>query len=362
MRLLENKLINLKDLTLDELEKLVEEQGFPRYRGKQIAGWVFNQGVTSIDEMSNLPLALRESLRRTATLSKPELLARQVSRRGDTIKYLFGLADGQAVETVLMKHDYGLSVCVSTQAGCRMGCRLCASGLGGLVRNLSPGEIYDQLMSVQKDSGDRISHVVVMGTGEPLDNFEATLTFIKNITAQYGLNIGYRHITVSTCGLAPQIRKLADYRLPLTLAVSLHAPNDTLRNELVPVNRRHPLPELLAACRYYIEKTGRRVTFEYALIAGVNDNLVAAAELGRLLKNIFCHVNLIPANPVPERGVEPPPAEQVGRFKQKLLEMGINATVRRELGADIEAACGQLRRRFSKGAGGVLRGKKPGVT
>ncbi|MHB1044314.1 MAG: 23S rRNA (adenine(2503)-C(2))-methyltransferase RlmN [Eubacteriales bacterium] len=358
MRLLKNKL-NLKDLTLKELEKLVVDQGFPLYRGRQIAGWVFGKGVTSFDEMSNLPLPLRESLARTACLSKPDLLVRQVSRRGDTIKYLFGLTDGQAIETVLMKHNYGLSVCVSTQAGCRMGCRLCASGLGGLVRNLSPGEIYDQVLFVQKDRGERVSHVVVMGTGEPLDNFEATITFIKNITAPYGLNIGARHITVSTCGLAPQIRKLADHKLPVTLAVSLHAPNDSLRNELVPVNRRYPLPELLAACLYYIEKTGRRVTYEYALIAGVNDSPGAAAELSRLLKNILCHVNLIPANPVPERGLEPTRPDQVECFKHKLTEMGINATVRRELGADIEAACGQLRRRFSKESGEAV--KKPGL-
>lgn len=345
---MENNLINIKDFTLAGLEQWMEGLGCPKYRARQVAGWVFQRGATSFAAMTDLPAALRERLEVSATPGGLQTLAKQVSRRGDTVKYLFGLSDGQAVETVLMKHDYGLSVCVSTQVGCRMGCRLCASSLGGRVRNLTPGEIYDQVLDAQKDAGERVGHVVVMGSGEPLDNYQATLTFIRNIAAPYGLHIGCRHITVSTCGLVPQIEALAGEGLPLTLAVSLHAPNDPLRDELVPVNRRYPLRELMAACRYYFEQTGRRITFEYAIIAGVNDGRELAVELGRLLKGMHCHVNLIPANPVPERGVKPPPPRQLELFKKTLAEAGVNVTVRRELGADIDAACGQLRRRLTE--------------
>ncbi|MCL6635982.1 MAG: 23S rRNA (adenine(2503)-C(2))-methyltransferase RlmN, partial [Peptococcaceae bacterium] len=337
--------INLKDLTLPELESFLGGLGAGKYRAGQVARWIFQKGVASFQEMTDISLDLRERLAAAARLSRPEILARQVSKRGDTVKYLFGLGDGRAVESVFMKHGYGRTACVSTQVGCRMGCRLCASGLEGLVRNLSPGEIYDQVLSIQRDLGERVSHVVIMGSGEPLDNYRATLAFIRNIGAPYGLHIGYRHITVSTCGLVPQIRALAEEKLPVTLAVSLHAPNDPLRDTLVPLNRRYPLNELLAACRRYIEAAGRRVTFEYALIAGVNDSPEQAGELGRLLKGMLCHVNLIPANEVLERGVKPSPPKQVEQFKKVLEKMGVNATVRRELGADIDAACGQLRRR-----------------
>jgi len=338
--------VNLKDLTLTELENFLYELGAEKYRAKQVAEWIFQKGAASFQEMTNLSRVLRERLNNVAWISRPEVLARQVSKRGDTVKYLFGLHDGQAVESVLMKHDYGNSVCVSTQVGCRMGCRLCASGLEGLVRNLSPGEIYDQVLVIQQDTGERVSHVVIMGSGEPLDNYGATLAFIHNITAAYGLNISYRHITVSTCGLVPGIRELAGEKLALTLAVSLHAPNDLLRNSLVPINKKYPLKELMSACRDYARETGRRVTFEYALIAEVNDSRDHAMELGRLLAGMLCHVNLIPANPVAERGVKPPSREQVDLFKTILEKQGITTTVRRELGADIDAACGQLRRRI----------------
>lgn len=341
--------VNLKDLTLSELEKFLGELGAEKYRAGQVARWIFQKGVTSFQDMTDLSRDLRERLSAAAWISKPEILARQFSRRGDTVKYLFGLFDGQAVESVLMKHGYGNSACVSTQVGCRMGCRLCASGLEGLVRNLSPGEIYDQVLGIQQDTGERVSHVVIMGSGEPLDNFGATLAFIKNITAPYGLNIGYRHITVSTCGLVPRIRELAEEKLALTLAVSLHAPNDSLRDTLVPINKKYPLKELIAACRDYARETGRRITFEYALLAGVNDSREHAEELGRLLSGMLCHVNLIPANPVPERGVKPPSREQVELFKKIVEKHGIATTVRRELGADIDAACGQLRRRILRG-------------
>ncbi len=337
--------VNLKDLALPELEIFLKKLDAEKYRAGQVARWIFHNGVTSFQEMTDLSLDLRERLTLTAWIGKPKILLKKESRRGDTIKYIFGLSDNQAVESVLMKHDYGNAACVSTQVGCRMGCRLCASGLEGLVRSLSPGEIYDQVLGIQQDTGVRVSHVVIMGSGEPMDNYDATLTFIKNIAAPYGLNIGYRHITVSTCGLVPGIRKLAGEKLALTLAVSLHAPNDRLRDSLIPINKKYPLKELMAACRYYIRETGRRVTFEYALLAGVNDAIEYAEELVRLLSGMLCHVNLIPANPVLERDVKPSSKAKVDLFKKVIEKHGITATVRRELGGDIDAACGQLRRR-----------------
>jgi len=337
--------IDLRDLTLTDLAGLTREMGAEPYRARQIAEWVFQKGAGSFKEMTNLPRDLQNRLAAVAGIGRVEVLKRQVSRGGDTVKYLFKLGDGQAVESVLMKHSYGNSACVSTQAGCRMGCRLCASSLGGFIRNLSSGEIYGQVLGMQMDSGERVSHVVIMGSGEPLDNYEATLTFIKNVTAPYGLNIGQRHITISTCGLAPRIRELAGEKLAVTLAVSLHAPNDSLRNVLIPINKKYPLRVLLGACRDYAAKTGRRITFEYALIAGVNDGRGLAAELGGLLSGMLCHVNLISANPVPERGVKPPARRQVVIFKNVLEKMGISVTVRRSLGGDIDAACGQLRQK-----------------
>ncbi len=337
--------INLKDLSISELENFINSLGVEKYRTKQVAEWIFKKGAASFHEMTNLSLDLRVRLESVSRISVPEIKDRLISGSGDTIKYLFGLSDGQVVESVFMRHDYGNSACVSTQVGCRYACALCASGLGGLVRDLSPGEIYDQVLGMQQDSGERISRLVIMGSGEPLDNYSATLTFIRNIAAPYGLNIGYRHITLSTCGLVPGIRKLALEKIPLTLAVSLHAPNDELRNQLVPVNRKYPLRELISACRDYARDTGRRVTFEYALIADVNDTREHALELCRLLSGMLCHVNLIPANPVAGKGIEPPPKQQIELFKNILEKNMIAATVRRAFGADINAACGQLRQR-----------------
>lgn len=337
--------VNLKDFTLPRLEVFFAEMGVKKYRAKQTAEWIFKKGVSNFNEMTNLSMEMRERLTQAAWLSHPEICSREVSQKGDTIKYLFRLHDGEAVEAVFMKHGYGSAACVSTQVGCRMGCRLCASGLEGRVRNLSPGEMYDQVLGIQTDTGERVSHLVLMGSGEPLDNYHATLDFITNITAEYGLNIGGRHITVSTCGLVPEIRKLAAEKLALTLAVSLHAPEDTLRNTLVPINKKYPIRELMAACRDYAGMTGRRVTFEYALMAGINDSGEQAVQLARLLEGMLCHVNLIPANPVVERGVAPSSQAQVAVFKDILERHGIAATVRRKLGSDINAACGQLRRR-----------------
>lgn len=345
-----NELMNLKDMNLEELKALLTEMGEKPFRADQLARWLFREGIASFDEMTDLSLDLRARL---ASLSYPgvlTLIRRQISRRGDTIKYLFGLPDGQAIESVLMRHSYGQSACISTQVGCRMGCRFCASTKGGLIRNLTPGEIYDQVLAIQRDTGDRVTHLVLMGSGEPLDNLSNVIKFLEIINAPYGLNISYRHITLSTSGLVPQMKTLALKRLPLTLAVSLHAPTDELRDKLMPVNRRYPLDQLMEACREYTEMTGRRITFEYVLLSGINDSLHQAAQLARLLAKLMCHVNLIPANPVEGRGFVRTPPERVRSFKATLEKAGLAVTVRRELGTDIDAACGQLRRRAMREA------------
>lgn len=343
----ENKL-NLKDLNMTELEELMAGLGHPGYRSKQVARWVFNKGVRSFEAMTDLPPDLRSTLAGLAWTGSLEVEGRQVSHTKDTVKYLFRLPDLQLVESVYMVYTYGRSVCLSTQAGCRMGCHLCASGMEGLVRNLTAGEMYDQVLGIQREEQCRISHLVLMGTGEPLDNLTNVLKFITNITANYGLGISCRRITISTCGLVPQMRELAALRLPVTLAVSIHAPNDELRNEIMPINRKYPLGVLIPACRDYTAATGRRITFEYALLSGLNDGEGQALELAQLLQGILGHVNLIPANPVPERGVRPSSAHQVQAFRQILERQGIPVTVRRKLGADIDAACGMLRRRADR--------------
>lgn len=340
--------INLRDLSLIEMEQLVTGLGEKKYRAKQICHWVLQRGVDSFADMTDIPLALRSALETLTTLGGVKIVTKQVSKDKNTIKYLFSFPDGEAVESVLMRHSYGRTTCVSTQVGCRMGCRFCASTIDGVVRNLSPGEIYDQVLSIQKDIGERISHIVIMGSGEPLDNYQNTIKFIHNIAQPYGLNISYRHITLSTCGIVPGIEKLAQEGIPITLAVSLHAPNDDLRNKIMPINRKYPLSALIPACQRYTQITGRRVTFEYALMQGVNDGLEHAAELGRLLKNMLCHVNLIPVNPVKERGFARTSPEQLSAFLKELSKHQVNATVRKEMGSDIDAACGQLRRRVTK--------------
>lgn len=339
------KVINLKDFSLEELEEFFKELGEPGFRARQVADWLFKKGAGSFAAMTNLPPSLRDRLEHMASPGSLVILKKQVSSRGDTVKYLLGLHDGEAVETVLMRHSYGRSVCISTQVGCRMGCSLCASTLGGVVRNLSPGEMYGQVLAVQQDSGERVSHLVLMGTGEPLDNYDNTVKFLRNIIAGYGLNIGGRHITLSTCGLVPGIRRLAGEGFALTLAVSLHAADDGLRNRLVPINRKYPLRVLMEACTYYSGQTGRRITFEYALLSGVNDSPGQAGKLAALVRNQLCHVNLIPYNPVGERQFKRSSPGAVKNFLAVLEQSGIEATVRRELGADIDAACGQLRRR-----------------
>lgn len=338
--------ISLKSLTLAELEALLVDLKEPRFRARQVAEWIFRKGVKSIEEMANLPKSLKGKLAEVAYLPSLTIKTKQVSAQDGTTKYLFLLEDGQAIETVLMKYDYGHTVCVSTQVGCRMGCSFCASTMGGLVRNLTAGEIFDQVMAIQQDTGERVSRVVIMGSGEPLDNMEATLKFINILMAEYSLNIGGRHITMSSCGLVPEIEALAKEKLPITLAISLHAPNDLLRSQLMPINKKYPLAQLIKACRDYANTTKRRITFEYSLIGGINDSLKHASELAALIKGVLCHVNLIPINPVTGRQFSPSTKESVRDFQEFLTKVGVEATIRRELGTDIDAACGQLRRRI----------------
>jgi len=338
--------VDLKSLELTEMEELLSQLGEARYRGRQVCRWVLQKGVSSFGEMTNLSKDLQARLAEVAYIGKLELITKQVSQKDGTAKYLLGLPDGQAVESVLMIHQYGVSACVSSQVGCRMACRFCASTLGGLVRNLNAGEIYDQVLAMQQDSGRRVGSVVIMGSGEPLENYDQTLKFIRLVTAPYGLNIGARHITLSTSGIVPGIYDLAREGLPITLAVSLHAPNNEIRDQLMPVNKKFPIGELITACREYISITNRRVTFEYALMAGINDSPGQAEELARLLRGLLCHVNLIPINPVTERGLSRPEPPVIRRFQQVLQEAGIEVSIRRELGTDIDAACGQLRRRI----------------
>jgi len=335
----------IRDLNLAELERDVALLGMPKYRAEQIARWVHGKGAGSYAEMTNLPEEAREKLLDSYEITLPQVLEKRVSRDGDTVKYLLALTDGQAVESVLMKYRHGYSACLSTQVGCRMGCRMCASGMGGLVRNLAPGEIIGQIWSMQHDSGRRIGGIVLMGSGEPLDNYDAVVKFIELSGAPWGLNIGQRHITLSTCGIVPRIEDLMRLRLSITLAVSLHAPNNALRNKLLPVNKKYPLELLLPACRRYARETGRRVTFEYALLSGINDGVEHARELAGILRGIHCHINLIPANPVPGRGFGRSGREAANTFLLLLEKAGYRVTVRRELGLDIDAACGQLRRR-----------------
>jgi 23S rRNA (adenine2503-C2)-methyltransferase len=340
--------LNLRDLNLAEMEALIKSLGEQKFRAKQICQWVLQHGVDNYDNMTNISKGLRQKLESAAFLGGVKMLAKQTSTGGDTVKYLFGFPDGEAVESVLMRHSYGRSACVSTQVGCRMGCRFCASTIEGVVRNLSSGEIYDQVLAIQRDSGERVSHIVLMGSGEPLDNYDHVIKFIRNVAEPYGLNISYRHISLSTCGIVPGIKKLAQEKMSITLAVSLHAPNDELRNQIMPINRRYPLRELIPACAEYAQTTGRRVTFEYSLMKQVNDGLEQADELGHLLKGMLCHVNLIPINPVKERGYERTAQQQIIQFQNRLEKYGVTATIRKEMGADIDAACGQLRRRVIK--------------
>ena len=345
--------VNLNNLEYSELEAFVTGAlGEPKFRAKQIFGWIYGGvakdgslrlGVTDFADMGNLPKALREKLAEGAELTSLRVLREQVSRLDGTRKFLFGLADGNAIESVFMKYKFGNSICVSSQAGCRMGCRFCASTIGGLKRNLTAGEIAGQILAAERQTGERISHVVVMGTGEPFDNYENLSKFIHIINDPNGLNIGMRNITVSTCGLVPKIAEFADDFPQVNLAISLHAVNNEMRDEMMPVNKSYPMEVLLEACRAYAEKTSRRVTFEYTLVKGVNDSPEFARKLAARLRGMLCHVNLIPLNNVAETGYDTTERGAVLEFQKTLTECGIPATIRRELGDDIDAACGQLR-------------------
>lgn len=337
-------LADLKSMLPEELEAFLQDMGEPKYRAKQIFSWL-SRGVRDFCEMRNIPKSLQEKLAAEAHICAPELLRAQTDAADGTAKYLWGLSDGSAVETVVMRHDYGITVCLSTQAGCRMGCAFCASTIGGLVRNLTPGEMLDEVIFSAREYGGEISHIVLMGVGEPLDNYENVLKFLRLVNCPEGLNIGMRHITLSTCGLTEKIDDLAKEKLQLTLAISLHAPDDETRTRLMPANRGRGVGEILRCCRDYFAATGRRVTFEYAMIDGVNDSPEQAEALADLARKAKAHINLIPLNYVTERAndLKPSPIERRKKFCAVLEQKGANFTLRRSLGRNIDSACGQLR-------------------
>ena len=337
------KRINLKDLQLNEMEKLLQDLGEPKFRAKQIFAWLY-KGVDSFEGMTNVPASLKQKLAEAgADLGVLKPLKVQVSKYDGTRKYLFELEDGNCIESVFMKYKYGNTICVSSQAGCRMGCKFCASTIGGLSRNLTSGEILEQLLAAERDTGEPINHIVVMGTGEPFDNYENISKFIKIINDKNGRNLGMRNITVSTCGLVPMIEKFGNDFPQVNLAISLHAPNNDIRNSMMPVNKSYPVEVLIETCRKYAESTSRRVTFEYTLVKGVNDTREHALELAALLRGMLCHVNLIPLNKVEETGLDTSDNKTAQEFQKTLENKGIPATIRRELGDDIDGACGQLR-------------------
>lgn len=337
---------DIKSLTHEELQDLLKGMGEKPFRAGQLYRWMHEKLAASFDEMTNLSKGLRGKLAENCTFTALKPVCVRISQIDDTRKYLFELEDGNVIESVLMKYKHGNSVCISSQVGCRMGCRFCASTLDGLERNLTPSEMLDQIYRIQRDTGERVSNVVVMGSGEPLDNYDNLIRFIRLLTGEGGLNISQRNVTVSTCGIVPGIRKLAEEDLQITLALSLHAPNDEVRRTLMPVAKRYGLNEVMDACRYYFEKTGRRLTFEYSLVQGVNDNLDEAKALVRLIKDQHGHVNLIPVNPIKEREYVQSGRQAIEAFKNQLEKSGINVTVRREMGRDIDGACGQLRKSF----------------
>ncbi|MGL4789854.1 MAG: 23S rRNA (adenine(2503)-C(2))-methyltransferase RlmN [Anaerotignaceae bacterium] len=337
---------DLKSMTMEELEVVISDLGQPKFRTKQVFEWLHQKLVTDFSEMTNLSKALRESLAENYKISKLELVKKQTSEKDGTTKYLFALENDCLIEAVLMRYGYGNAVCVSTQAGCKMGCTFCASTIDGIECNLSAGEILSQVYEIQKDLGERISSVVLMGSGEPLDNYDSVVKFIRLVNNENGLGIGQRHITLSTCGLVEKIHKLKDEELQITLAISLHAPNDTIRNELMPISRKNDMDSLMMACKEYSDQRKRRITFEYALIKGVNDSADCAKELTQRLKNMICHVNLIPVNDVKERNYVKSNDETINAFAEILNYKGIETTIRRKLGSDINAACGQLRKGY----------------
>ncbi|SEV91475.1 23S rRNA (adenine2503-C2)-methyltransferase [[Clostridium] fimetarium] len=338
--------VDIKSYNLLELTEFVVGLGDKKFRAKQIYEWLHQKLVVSFDEMSNLPVNFREKLKETCRLTALVPVSVQVSQLDGTTKYLFELYDGNVIESVLMIYKHGNSVCISSQVGCRMGCRFCASTLDGLERNLTPSEMLDQIYRIQALTGERVDNVVVMGSGEPFDNFEAFIKFIQLLNDENGLNISARNLTVSTCGLVPKIKELADMQLQITLAISLHAPNDEMRRTLMPIANKYSIQEIIEACRYYIDVTGRRITFEYSLVQNVNDSESCAMQLISLVRGLNCHINLIPVNPIKERDFKQTRQKEIQLFKNKLEKSGINVTIRREMGRDIDGACGQLRKSY----------------
>lgn len=334
---------NLRDLTYEELENLILDLGEKKFRAKQVYEWLM-KGVNSYDEMLNVPSLLKAKLSENYFIHGLEIVKKLVSAIDNTKKYLFKLHDGNMVESVVMYYKHGITVCISSQVGCAMGCRFCASTIGGLVRSLSSGEILEQVIYAQKDIGERISNIVMMGIGEPLANFHNVKKFLKNVNDERGLNIGYRHISLSTCGVVPNILELAKEKLPITLSISLHSPVDSERSSIMPINDKYNISTLIDACKQYQQQCGRRISFEYAIIKDVNDSIDDAKKLASLLKGIMCHVNVIPVNNVEENSYQKPDAAKIKSFCDCLESKGITATVRRELGSDINASCGQLRK------------------
>ncbi len=338
----------ITSFTIEQLTALMKELGQPGFRAKQIFHWVHQKQAAEFSQMTDQPKTLIARLEQDFYIAQHKVRRCQRSKDG-TVKYLFELADGNCIETVLMRYNYGNTVCVSTQVGCRMGCRFCASTQGGRVRNLEAGEIAAEIYGVMRDTGERVSHVVLMGIGEPLDNFDNVMDFLEIVSCADGINIGMRNFSLSTCGLVPMIDQLAEKKLQLTLSVSLHAPENTMRSSMMPVNNAYPVEQLIAACRRYQQTTGRRISFEYSMVRGVNDSDQTAAMLAKLIRGMGAHVNLIPINPVDGSPYSASDDANVRRFQQRLMDLGVNATVRRRLGQDISAACGQLRREDSKG-------------
>lgn len=337
---------DIKSMYLGELQDLMEALGEKAFRAKQLYGWLHEHTAVSYEEMGNLPKSLKEKLKEAYPITALTMVDEQISAIDGTRKYLFGLSDGNVIESVLMRYKHGNSVCISSQVGCRMGCRFCASTIGGLTRNLTASEMLEQIYRIRAAVGERVDNVVVMGTGEPLDNYDNLLRFIRILTGEGGQHISQRNLTVSTCGLVPRIYELAKEKLQITLAISLHAPNDEKRRELMPIARSYTCQEIFEACRHYFQETGRRISFEYSLVAGVNDSDEDAAQLASKIRGLNCHVNLIPVNPIKERSFARSTHKAVLNFKIKLEKCGINVTIRREMGSDIDGACGQLRKSY----------------
>jgi len=339
---------DVKSLTLTELQGEMKKIGLAKYRAGQLYSWIHQKGAQSYDQMSDLPKELRSSFSLHFPILDINIIKKQESKFDGTIKYLFRLNDGEFIESVLMQYKYGYTLCVSTQVGCRMGCKFCATAIGGLIRNLRPSEMLDQIYLAQQDLNIRISHIVLMGMGEPLDNFKNVMRFLELVSDENGLNIGMRNISLSTCGIVPAIYLLLDKHLQLTLSVSIHAPNDEIRSQIMPVNDKYNFEMLLDVCRTYAKTTSRRISFEYAMLEEINDSAECAKELAERVKGILCHVNLIQTNEISENSFRRTTAQKLDNFEKILNENGINVTIRRSLGADIDAACGQLRSRLSK--------------